>query len=353
MPKVLVVNNYPLAGVWQEVKNGQTPDQYLFGINYFHERNHKVELIDFQADPFLDNIEAVYRRLRLPIPIGNLEQQAHVLSAKDADLIYSPCQTQTHLLAYMRALGLLKTPLVCLAHQPLNTGRLAYLREPITKLMVSGCDSLPSISRLLSAGIDKRYGKSIGLTWGPDKDFYHLHEGKGNGIVSAGRTGRDFNILGKAASKANVQTHIVCLQSSKQPSFSEFSNCVKVTIRPDSKFMPYSELMQLYGQARALAIPLYSNNHTNGISSLIDALAMGKPVVMTRNPYMDIDIESLGIGRWVELGDEDGWVEALTFFDKNPDAAAEMGKRGRDLVDSGINSQTFANQVMDIFDKVL
>lgn len=352
MPRVLVVNNYPLEGVWQEVRNGQTPDQYLYGINYFQDRNYEVELIDFANDPFLASVQKTYANLRLPVPIGDLQQQAQVLSSRDVDLIYAPCQTQTYLLSYMRSLGFLKTPLVCLAHQPLNRGLLAAVREPFIRLMVNGCDALPAMSKYLSQSINKRSDKSQPITWGPDKNFYPDKITNGRTIVAAGRTGRDFMTFARASAKASVDAHILCLNSNYSPEY-KLADSIKVTVSPDNCFLPYPELVKIYADARALAIPLYSADHLNGLSSLVDAIAMGKPVIMTKNPYIDINIESLGIGIWVEPNDEEGWVKAIRFFANNPDRAEAMGRKGRELVGSGLNSKTFANQIMDIFDRVL
>ena len=80
---------------------------------------------------------------------------------------------------------------------------------------------------------------------------------------------------------------------------------------------------------------------------------MGKPVIMTRNPYVDIDIEKEGIGRWVDPGDVDGWREAIQWFADHEEEARAMGERARMLVDNGLNSSTFADQIMDIFDRIL
>ena len=39
----------------------------------------------------------------------------------------------------------------------------------------------------------------------------------------------------------------------------------------------------------------------------MDCLGIGKPVIMTKNPNIDIDIEKEGIGHWVEPGDVEEW----------------------------------------------
>lgn len=359
MPRIVVVNNYSLERVWNEVKAGQTPDHYLYGVNYFAERGYEVEIIPLTKDTFLSDIQRCYERAKIPVPIGNLEQQELALSAgRRADLIYAPCQTQTHLLGYMRALGLFKTPIVCLAHQPLNPGRLALVREPFINLMMHGYAAFPSLSAEISESINKQVNISNPLAWGPDREFFPTSNSAGHGVVAAGRTGRDFRTFGRAASRAGIDAQIICLESNylelrEQLGAERFADSVKLIVRPDDQFMPYAELMRIYGLARVLAIPLYSTNHLNGLSSLVDALGVGKPVIMTRNPYIDIDIEALGIGRWVEPNDENSWLEALQFFEANPDVALEMGRRARSLVDAGLNSRNFANQVMDIFDRVL
>jgi hypothetical protein len=67
---------------------------------------------------------------------------------------------------------------------------------------------------------------------------------------------------------------------------------------------------------------------------------------MTRNRYIDLDVERAGIGRWVEPGDIEGWVEAMCWFDRHPDESVAMGLRARALVDEGPwNSLAFARGI--------
>jgi hypothetical protein len=74
---------------------------------------------------------------------------------------------------------------------------------------------------------------------------------------------------------------------------------------------------------------------------------------MTKHPLIDLDIEAEGIGKWVEPGDVDGWTDAIQFFEDHPNEVLIMGHKARSLVNQGMNSVSFANQVMDIFDNVL
>jgi len=62
----------------------------------------------------------------------------------------------------------------------------------------------------------------------------------------------------------------------------------------------------------------------------------------------------LGIGKWVDYGDVEGWRAALEWFAARPEESMAMGKRARALVDEEqFNSDSFARNMVRIFDQVL
>jgi len=357
MHKVIVLNNYSLQDELLDVKNNQKPDHLLYGINYFYKRNFQVEIIPFEKYKFLVNANKFYIKNKGFIPIGDLDQQwSSLKSLNDVDLIYAPCQTQTHILNYFRALGLLKIPVVCLAHHPLNRGKLAKFRQPLIKLLVAGTDAFPSLSQKVAHDINKissEKNKSFPVYWGPDIDFYPSVPVRGQGVIAAGMTGRDFNTFGLAASQTNTQAQIMCVQGLSFHNLANFSKNVQIIIQPRMDYVKYFQLLEIYAKARVLAIPLSTTETLCGLTSLMDALGMGKPVIMTKHPLIDLDIEAERIGKWVEPGDINGWKEAIEFFEDNEDEAFAMGQRAKNLVMNGRNSVSFANQIMDIFEKVL
>jgi glycosyltransferase involved in cell wall biosynthesis len=355
MYRVVVLNNYPFEEVWGEVERREKPDHHLYGINYFYHRGYEVEIVPYKNSPFLQSINQLLSKGKFPVPLGDLDQQWSTLRfLNNADLIYAPCQTQTYLLSYLRALGLIKIPIVSLAHHPLARGRLSWLRSPFTKLWVRGNDAFPSLSQAVADEINLILPlRSSATNWGPDANFYPYLDNLGKGVVAAGRTGRDFITFGLAASQTNTPTHIICLENSVSSAFKTFGNNVQITVQPDNNYMKYPELLEIYANARVLAIPMVSGFSLSGLTSLMDALGMGKPVIMTKNPFIDIDIEAEGIGKWVAPGDIEGWKNAIKFFEDNEEQALEMGKKARKLVDTRLCSKTFAHQIIDIFDKVI
>jgi glycosyltransferase involved in cell wall biosynthesis len=98
---------------------------------------------------------------------------------------------------------------------------------------------------------------------------------------------------------------------------------------------------------------LTSGSSLAGLTSLTDALGCGKPVIMTRHPLIDIDLEKEGIGRWVNPGDVTGWIDALCWFRDNPGEAAAMGNRALQLARERFNSKRFAEQIAGILSETL
>lgn len=356
MTRILVLNNYPLDRVWREVREGDKPDHHLYGLNYFVAAGHDVQIVPFERPPRFSWVRRWRGWFDALIPLGNLERQADAWKQRhDTDLIYAPCQTETRALAYLRRLELLHVPLVCLAHHPLDPGRMSRIRRPWIRKSVLGTSRYPSLSRRVASEIDEIAGPgfSEAMPWGPDKGYYEIATGPGTGAFAAGITGRDFDTFGRAATQAGVVANIVCLERDQPKDAPSFGPKVTVVTHPDNRPLGYRALTRAFADSRVLAIPLYAQETLAGLTSLMDALGVGRPVIVTRNPLLDLDVEALGIGRWVNPGDVNGWIDALRWFDTHPVEAMEMGWKARALVDGGLHSAAFADRMMQLFDQVL
>ena len=175
----------------------------------------------------------------------------------------------------------------------------------------------------------------------------------GHGVVAAGKMHRDWLTLAAAAVQADAPVTIICPRTTADPRLAAFGGLVRVLSPKLGLRIPMEWVLAQYARARVLAIPLHPVRQMCGHWALIDALGMGKPVIATHHPLLDIDIEGEGIGVWVAPGDVDGWARAIRFFKDHPDEAARMGRRARRLVDEGFDARTFAHQLMDVFDSVL
>ncbi len=88
---------------------------------------------------------------------------------------------------------------------------------------------------------------------------------------------------------------------------------------------------------------------TLGITVLFDAMAIGKPVIITENSYIDIDVEKEGIGYWVPEGDVQNWISKINILIENPEICEKMGQKALVLQQTTFNMENFGNSLKRVF----
>jgi len=355
--RLIVLNNYDLTRVETEVARGEKPAHHLFGLDALRRAGWSIEIVPQDAGAHLLRwADGWLARSRWPVPLGSLAQQyAAWRQLRRGDVIYSPCQTQSHLFGYARALELGRFSLVTLAHHPLRQGRLQQWRNPFLRWQLAGTAAFPALSRTVAAEIQQASGRgeafAPAIGWGPELSYYDAYRGAGpgRGVAAAGRTGRDWATLAAGATRAGMPAEIFLLGGAQ---FSAPPGVVVHHARDESDF-PYPQLLPALARARVHAIPLEPGTALSGLTSLIDALGLGKPVVMTRHPLIDLDLEAEGIGRWVAPGDIAGWTEALQWFERHPAEAEAMGRRARALAEQRLNYPRFCTAISRLLEAAL
>jgi glycosyltransferase involved in cell wall biosynthesis len=163
--------------------------------------------------------------------------------------------------------------------------------------------------------------------------------------LSIGSTRRDFKTLVEAAKKSDKQ-FIICTSQESGLTRSELPPNI---ILHEKSFMSFAETFKLYQDCLAVAIPLdlpedYRGTQI-GITSLLEAMALGRPVIMTRHPLIDINVEEEGIGYWARSKDVDSWIEAINKISSDTNQSAAMGQRGRLLCESNYNTVRYGKDL--------
>lgn len=347
--KVLFINNYPMDKAWRDWEKCEYPAHHLWGITHLSRHGIECDILAYERYSLLDKIGKSFK-------ISYLDQQVRVFfKAFKYDVIYSACGNNTFFLALLRALGLIRTPVIALIHHPV------YLSPFRKKLFAAGHDKFMCLServvKQLREDLNVTEDKICLVNWGPDLTFYERHHEGGNSgetpfIISAGKSHRDHDTLAKAFAAVDCHLKIYCSEKSA-PSNDDLPTNVEVIFNhPEQNAISYLELLPEYRNALAVAIPLEDAGVLLGLTSLLDAMAMGKPVVMTRNRFIDIDIEKEGFGLWVEPGDVEGWKSSLSYLLSNPERARAMGERGYRLVKTRYNIENFTSQLAKVLQDI-
>jgi glycosyltransferase involved in cell wall biosynthesis len=97
--------------------------------------------------------------------------------------------------------------------------------------------------------------------------------------------------------------------------------------------MPLTELRDLYARSRFVVVPLMPSDTDNGVTVILEAMAMGKPVICSRTRGQ-VDVVEEGVtGLYVPVGDAAAMRAAILSLWNEPLRAQEMGRNARALVE--------------------
>ena len=96
--------------------------------------------------------------------------------------------------------------------------------------------------------------------------------------------------------------------------------------------VPLAETPSLLAASDALLVPLSSHPTFRDFvpSKLIDAMAVGRPVIVSASGESARILEEAGAGVVAAPEDPDDLARAVRWLREHPDEAAEMGRRGRE-----------------------
>lgn len=164
-------------------------------------------------------------------------------------------------------------------------------------------------------------------------------------ICSAGLEFRDYPTLVEAAESLPRSVHIVIAASSPWSKRRNTTQDVKIPANVHVVSLKPVQLRALYRRAAAIAIPLYDVDFQAGSLVAYEAMACGKPVVISRTRGQS-DIVSEGeTGFYVPVGDAGALAEALNLLLKSPALADEMGRKARAAVEGGLNLSTYLDNM--------
>lgn len=349
--KVLILSNQDLSDIYTQWKaeGEQARAEHLWGSTILSRYGIDVDILPFQRFKFLKLISKANI-------VGDLDQQLRVLfAASRYDAIYSAHHLTTPLLALLRKLRLLRTPVVAIAYQSFSPGFISRL---FTALCVEGNDRIICLNQQLKADLMGKFNISEAklsvAEWGVDLPFYDAFYDAVDApkaelplILSTGKTYRDYETLLKSVETLDCQLKICCFNIER----------VKAGLTlPANAYvyegvLPWRAVLQEYRKAYAVAIPLghypHKPNNAVGLTVLLEAIALGRPVVMTRNNLSRyvMDIEAAGIGLWVDTGDIKGWQAALSYLLNHPQEVDKMGQKARQLAKQDLNLEVFSSKV--------
>ncbi len=340
MKKKIRCYGFHIRKIKDKIYAGELPSHLLYGLKELNADDYEVEYTDYNHSGG---------------PLGLLKLAKEILSLKE-DVIYIPFLNASivKFLLILKCLGLKRSKMVGIFHATPEVGwfgrflfrRLDYVFFHSPKNMQECFDrriAVLSKTELLSWGMDIPYYDAF---TSPD-----LHEF----FISTGIENRAYGAL-LQASRANQIPLKIVLPERFRGLYDYMNDCTEdeLIYMPDTPHL-YEDLTALSRRAIAYIIPLNTKmiRYCVGLTSIYEAMALGKPIIVTDNPYHPFDVEDFGIGIKVKEDTPECWAEVLLRLQNEPDLASRMSKKARWLAEERYNVHECAKQINRIFDRVL
>ncbi len=155
---------------------------------------------------------------------------------------------------------------------------------------------------------------------------------------------RDYALLTRVAARLPDRSFSVVASAEQARSLSRPAN-----VRVESD-VPFAEIPGRLAATRVAALPVRDNLYSGATTTLLQAMAAAKPVVVSRTAaiadgYGLVDGENC---RLVPPGDEDAFERALRELLADPDEADALGRRARATVEQRLTWDRYVDAVADV-----
>jgi glycosyltransferase involved in cell wall biosynthesis len=174
-----------------------------------------------------------------------------------------------------------------------------------------------------------------------DQVFYSPRPAEQDMICGVGAEMRDYATLLEALRGTGIRCHIATdhvripgrfrLLNDQRVPIGDVGSWTGTEVTKGRLTLP--ELRELYARSRFIVVPLMRSDTDNGITVILEAMAMGKPVICSRTRGQ-VDVIQEGVtGLYVPVGDAAALRTAILSLWNEPGRAEQMGKNARAYVE--------------------
>jgi hypothetical protein len=345
--RIVCLNNYSMEKMLDLSRQGLIPGQHGWGIQQLCQAQHDVLVAPFlpgNGNALLERASRATRHV-----FGQLDQELWAIRQRP-DVLYAADQHSLAGVAMTRRMLMRGRRMVSIVHHPIR-GRGARLRAAA----IRAHDAVVTLNQavcqeLATGGIDARF-----LPWGPDLESPLYEDSHDDGFaISTGKSNRDIATLVKALTTTGQEGLVYDLGRTVTQAPGNVTLVHPGGAGTDPETGGSYLAQPVLDQTRAagfVAIPIADPERLTGLTEINDALALGKPIVITKSRYTPIDVEAIGCGIAVGVGDVDGWVSAIQTL-RDPATRHQMGALGRQFAQRSWNYATFGEELVKMVEEV-
>jgi glycosyltransferase involved in cell wall biosynthesis len=162
-------------------------------------------------------------------------------------------------------------------------------------------------------------------------------------ICAVGQELRDYPTMAEAVRGLDVDVVIAAASpwSKREDTSAAIELPPNVTVGAYDQF----DLRQLYADASLVVVPLQETDFQAGITTILEAMSMARPIVCTRTTGQTDTIVEGETGRYVPPRDAAAMREAITDLLADPGEAARLAATGQDWVRANADIVSYAREL--------
>lgn len=194
------------------------------------------------------------------------------------------------------------------------------------------------------------------IAWYVDEQFWQSPASVRQDMICAvGREMRDYETLIKALDGTGIPCHIAGgLVRGKQDrwrrSLGDSGEKAELPSNVTLGQKNSLELRELYARSRFVVLPLYQSDTDNGITCMLEAWSMSRPVICSLIDGQRGAVDHGRDGLYVPVGDAEALRKAIVDLWEQPEEASRMGREGRRTVAQRNSVDRFIREVAAVLE---
>ena len=176
--------------------------------------------------------------------------------------------------------------------------------------------------------------------------FRPMPQAAGDYILAVGRERRDYQTLLAAVAGTGLKLIIVA------SSLWTGRHRMKADDVPENvtilRYIPHVDLRELYANARLVVTPLFDVPYAAGVNATLEAMAMGKPHIVTRTAGICDYVVDEETGVYAPPEDPLALRRQILRLWHSPADGRRLGANARQAVDDGMNLDTYSRRIAQL-----
>ncbi len=187
--------------------------------------------------------------------------------------------------------------------------------------------------------------------WGMDIPLWAEEKSSANSpepvFISSGKEMRDMETLVKAFNATGARLDIYINERNGNIDYGGILRNLNmgenINVYFQIRLAPY-EISRKVALSDCVCICCQPTKYTVGLTTLVEALSLGKPIICSRNPQFPFSVDHEGCGISVAYHDVEGWTNAVNYIKNHPEEAKNMGRKAKRLALTRYNDSICAQE---------